>query len=480
MVLNVRSFDDLLREQFGPNATFEAYASNVLDELFKAFGTGLPGAPTGAGDASSLRLLNLDATMSSVLFTERHIKLFNWLPRVLSPNAYYEWNQRMRYGSGRGLMGFAEGGAPRGSTASYQRRGAYVKYLGVRRGVTHQLALAGQLGGYQLDPVAEEHRNGTLELLEKIERHLFFGDASIHNKDGVEVHYDGLLRQLRTLYPAHVIDKQGAPMAFEDFEQAAYELYQVGKLHSFENVTCFMSPFVLSDLSNLKLQAERKLLGATAEQYLPGVPLKGYNSNYGFMPFEPTIFFERVESNAPPATADPGAPAAPAQPTVAAANDTTSKLALATTYYYVATAIGESGESLGSPVSAAATTDAVTRQNLTVTIPRVTDTECVGYRLYRGSLADGSDARWVADIPQPPSGNATYVDRNQQIPGTGYVAILERSPENLVIAQLTPLLKFPLAVVSTTVEFLLLLYHTLVMKIGERQIIYVNVGRQPA
>jgi hypothetical protein len=103
-------------------------------------------------------------------------------------------------------------------------------------------------------------------------------------------------------------------------------------------------------------------------------------------------------------------------------------------------------------------------------------TTALGVRLYRGTLADGSDAKWIANLP---IATVSYVDRNQQIPGTGYVFILERSPENLVLAQMTPLLRFPLAVVNTTIEFLLLLYHTLVVKVPERQYIYKNVGRFP-
>jgi hypothetical protein len=42
---------------------------------------------------------------------------------------------------------------------------------------------------------------------------------------------------------------------------------------------------------------------------------------------------------------------------------------------------------------------------------------------------------------------------------------------------MSPLLKMPLAPVSTTFEYLLLLYHTLVLKAPERQFVFKNVGK---
>ena len=62
------------------------------------------------------------------------------------------------------------------------------------------------------------------------------------------------------------------------------------------------------------------------------------------------------------------------------------------------------------------------------------------------------------------------------MPDTNLAPLLCRNPADLVVAQMSPLLKMPLAPVSTTFEYLLLLYHTLVVKAPERQIIFKNVG----
>jgi hypothetical protein len=480
-----KSFDQLLREQVSSDWTYDRTMqaleeSRARMDLLKAFATGNPGAPGGTtSDALNMRLLNLDSTLSSILFTAKHFKMFNWLNRVPSVNALYEWNRRERYGSARGINGFPEGGAPSGSTSAYTRFNTYVRYMGVRGGITHQLSVAGQMGGYQLDPVEEEHHNRTMQLLEMIERQVIFGEGSVLDGSGNTVNYDGIVRQVAnsSVASTNIIDKQGAPMKFEDFEETAYGLVKTGKLTDFRNVGCFMSPFILSDLSKAKLATERKILGASNPDYVVGVPLAGYDTNYGRINFDWSIFFEPVEGGAPVSVADPGSGAAPTGVTATAANDAASKLAISTAFYYRVSAFNSKGESLATAPATATTSGAAQHITVAWTPPAPTGdpaTTAVGYRLYRGSLADGSDARWVATLPVA---TVSYVDVNQQIPGAGWCFFFERSPENLVLAQMTPLLRYPLAVVNTTMEFLLLLYHTLVVKVPERMYIYKNVGR---
>ena len=60
---------------------------------------------------------------------------------------------------------------------------------------------------------------------------------------------------------------------------------------------------------------------------------------------------------------------------------------------------------------------------------------------------------------------------------TNIAPLLCRNSADLCIAQMSPLLKMPLAPTSTTFEYLLLLYHTLVLKAPERQFIFKNVGK---
>src|SRR5690606_33259977 len=99
-------------------------------------------------------------TMTSVLFDNSHLVLFSWLNKVPSIQPLYQWNRRQLYGSHRGSPGFREGGTPKGGQSRWSRQTATVRYMGVRRGITHQMLQTGAMGGSQIDPVTEENTNG--------------------------------------------------------------------------------------------------------------------------------------------------------------------------------------------------------------------------------------------------------------------------------------------------------------------------------
>lgn len=470
----VKSFNDLSTSAYGPDATGDAAVQALREALSKSMGIDTL-APYGVTGTTALQLENLDATMTEVLITEAWMKVFNSIPRVPSKNALYEWNRKKGYGSFRGTAGFREGGAPNGSSSSYQRVTAPIRYLGERGGVTHQLSVAGQAGGVFLDPTAEENRNTTIRLLAKIERGLVRGRSTILDEDGNAVNYDGIITQMEASSVAarNVIDMKGLPLAFNDLEAAAYNFFDNGKLLTFAKLRGFATGFVQADLGALLRSLERTALTGTAKpDLIPGTPFGGWNSQFGLMPIEPSQFLDEVEGDVPVSgAADPGAPAATSGVAGTAGSSTTSQLPAAT-FYYSASAFNSKGESLPAISSGVAVTAG---QKVDVVITRVTG--AIGYRLYRGTKSDGTDAKWIATIPQPGSGNGLYTDLNQIRPGAGTYILYNADAADIAIPQLAPLVKWPLAITSTTVEFLILLYHTLVVKAPERVIVFKNIGK---
>lgn len=468
----VKSFGRLALEQFGDSFNM----SNLMDDLQKALFSGAGTSPTTtAGFGGALLLENLDSTMTKVLFEASHLKMFNNIPRVPSMQALYQWIRQMSRGGHRGAAGFAEGGAPKSGVSRWQRGNMMNKYMGVRRGVTHQMMVTGQMGGAFIDPVQSENENGTLQLLEMIERRLLWGKASILSDAGVDIHYDGLYQQLVTANVGSIIDKGNNPLDFEDLENYGERFVTTGKLLNFDKLRSYATPRVLSDLGKLKLQAERVVLGGNMpEGYRPGVPLDGFRTQRGFIPFEDSIFTEAVEGNMPLATADAGALAAPGGASGVASSDTTSTL-LAGTYIYHVSTINDSGESL--PVSSTGVV-ATAGQKITVTITGVANS--TGYRVYRQDSGASAAAlgRWVADVPSNGASNVDFIDRNEIIPGTGIMVILNMDEPDLAIAQMSPLIKWPLAITNTTVEFLLLMYHVFAVKAAERMIFVKNIGQR--
>lgn len=502
-----KSFDALLRDGgFGRETTGDSIVMGLQENLRKALSNA--GYPTGTADMTALRLENLDATMTSVLFSMQHLKIFNSIPRVPSIQPLFEYNVRLAYGGGRGAPGFAEGGAPVGGTSSWERRNTTVRYMGVRGGITHQALTTGLLGGAQINPVEEEHQNRTLELLERIERQTLYGRTDVLDENGQTVNYDGFFKQMGaldngsgTIAPNNVIDMKGAPMSFDVFEKIAERLYSGAFVPSVDGYLCFMTPSIMSDLSALRVgigtsggntyapSIQRHVLDSNGSPVVEGMPIPGYMTNYGMIRFEPSLFLQRTRNDRPflaanedtrLRVADAASPATPAAPTMAAATDTTTNLPVATSYYYVAAAVNSAGESLGVVSAAALATHATTRQKITVTITRVTG--ATHYRLYRtngGATAgdiNGVNARWIADIPQPVSGDATFDDKNQIIPGTGKIVLIRPNVEDIAIPQMSPLIKYPIAVTTTMIEFFLLLYHTLIVKAPERHFVIKNIG----
>lgn len=497
----VKSYQELGTEQFGPQFSGDAVVAELNINLYKALGMDrafqteedfistygnvqkaiATDDVSGFADATALRLENLDDVMTSVLYSNEHLVLWNWVNRVVSKQPTFEWNERRRYGGGRRSPGFTEGGTPRSATGQWERNTIQTKYLGVKRGITHQALTTGLLGGFQVSPTEEEERSGTLDLLGICERWLIHGDADIKAVGGGTVNYDGILQLLLDYQAAgridsrNIIDKAGQPLTFDDIEHATVTTFKLGKLASTANQALFLDPNVSSGLSMQKLPAERAVLateGIPTGRYVSGVPLGGFKTGRGVVPFKESLFMDEVEYNDPILDASDTEPTAPASPTCTTAAATDTGATWSGTFYYWVASINDGGESVAVVDSDGA--QAVTEgQKCTITIPHVTGAH--GFRIYRGELDDGSDAKLIGHVAAT-GASVAFVDQNKKIPGTTDALLLYNAQDTMVIAQMAPLIKFPLGIVSTTIEFLLLLYHVLVLKAPERVVWWRNVG----
>lgn len=562
-----KSFDMIVRDwsrnQFG--------GDDIVDEISKALGTGASyqggvgggtfpnqygnGAVTSGnlqpGQATALRLENLDNTMTSVLATAEHLKIFRWLHKEPSKQPFYQWNRRKSYGSTRGAFGFKEGDKPTGGSGQWQRNGAYIKFLGTKGGVTHPVVLTNILGGMSMDPVAEDQLGRTMDFMQRIERAVMYGDDAILDDNNVDSNYSGILKQLTKARSQNVIDMKGQPLTLDAIANVAAKLVTEGKLLNFQDLTLFMSPRNIEDLGKLRYSTiysqgspgtitgpgtsvDRADLTTSARTNLiAGLSVVGQATSFGVIPFEWSIFTEPVESgytlDYAQGAGDLNAPTAPlglkaavqAISTTAVQSNAAGSAATgssfptaAATYHYAVSAVSDAGEStatsaVGTTVasgSAAWTTGAVSvtstagslvGQEIIVNIQyNLSNTQGAAraLRIYRCDMASGgvapsvSDPRWqyVGYVPVPatiPTGGVVFIDRNGTPelynnirPGTNIAPLLNRNAADLCIAQMSPLLKMPLAPTSTTFEYLLLLYHTLVLKAEERQFIFKNVG----
>jgi len=487
----VKSFYQLGREAIGQDFR----PNEMVNEFAKTFSSGGSVNPTlaGAGDAgAALRLENLDPIMTTVLYDESDIKIFPWIEREVSTQAMFMYNKRLSYGGGgRGKAGFAEGNTPVGGTATYERDIAQIRYMGTRRGTTHQFTTMSEAGGTQLDIIDEENRNGTMALMEMIERATLWGDARILDDSGTVVHYDGVIRQLLAspFAVSNVLDLRDS-INPDVFNFIGTQLRQEGKLHSsgFAKMCAFMPPTSKATLSQELYSTQRVVVQQTSGTANPnpysqlGTMIDGMTTNFGYLRFEDSILMERVDTSLPvnsfSASGDAGAPVAPASATATAAavaGGRVSKFAKALTATYWVSAFNNYGESL-SVASAATVIAGANAQEVNIVMPATVG--AWGYRIYR-SDTDGlaTSAGIIDEIPAALSGNTTFHDDNVWLPNTDTIVMIERDKRDLSIVQLMPLIKFPLAVVSTKQEFLLMLYHTVLLKAAQRMFMIKNVTR---
>jgi hypothetical protein len=465
----VQSFDQLLKSH-GSDATG--------DDLVKALATTNSNSGTGAGQQSPLMLENLDGVMTEVLVTEQHFKLYNLLPKVPSANPYFEYNVHKGFGNRRSGLGFAEGGAPKGGTSSFQRNGIYNKFLGVQGGVTHQMMVSAQNGGIFEDPNVRENRDRTIELLERLERELVFGDKSVHDDNGNEVNFDGLLTSLTSQLAGNVVDLQGKPFGYDNLDNSAELLVTAGKQASVNGYTCLMSAHVSKGLN--KQYGDRNVVRADKGERVgidltPGFKVPSYDGQFGTFNFDHSILLNEVEGSIPPTAAPAGAPSATATPTTAAA----SGGVLTGTYFYKVCACNDTGESLASTNS---TTLSPSGQKVTVTITKPAGNTTTHYRIYR-STTSGGVYKWVGKVADSGSATTTWDDTGAWVPvdangnvGDGMVIMIKPDPKDICIAQMAPLVKMSLPQVGTTFPFMLLLYIVSVIKAPERVRIYKNCG----
>jgi len=459
----------------------DQYMSQLSQPLAKALATS---AVSGFADGTNLVLQNLDSVMTSVLFTEDQLVKQRWIERKASINPIFQWNRRNQYGSSRGALAFAEGGIGPVGNASWIRNTAPVTFFGVQRGTTVIANLAGALGGMFDNPVDEEEYDGTMQLLGGVEHALVWGNSTILDANGNEVFYDGMYRKLKStasagkVFPKNVIDLHGKPMTFDVVAEIA-ALYAGVYVTTARDIAGFLSPDSLATLQLLKSQSERNDNMQSDGGFKAGTPIDGYRTQLGIIPFIQDVFLDPFDGGKSPlTTADSGSPAAPAGITTAVGTPTGAQVSNwlagdAATEYYSVSAYNAQGESLATLVTAGVA--ALVGDVVTLTIPNITG--AYAYRVYRGTQPNGSDAQWIGETPRTGTANATFVDDNSIMPGTDVACFWNKNEQNLVMPQMAPLLKLPLAVQNTTIPFGLLYLHTLAVKATERQFMVVNIGK---
>jgi hypothetical protein len=501
-------FDDLFSVEIGAGAS-QAMDSNQGEELLKTLqvGHGYLGAPTQLVGGGALGVESIDGTLKSVTYDATNLVMW---PSISQDRAYSLAEQYVRttaYGDG-GSPYIPESGSPVMNDAEYNRHAQKVMFFSTRRGVSLAATLVRQNFGNDIESL--ETQNGTLWMLEKLERELYKGNADYSNAgkfDGLvaaipikmqNLNLNGIEQQIRSgdgdfaaqarAFDGYggsqtvILSKDGDILNESDIEFEANVLVEnfgrPSELH--------LPPKQLSDFIKQFYPKERvNQLGV--ESGRAGYIVREMVTTAGGIQLRPNVFLKQKQGTKanPDRMGVPGAPADlknAAAASVAAGSGNSmdqtaasSKLKAGDVYVYSVTSVNEQGESAAF-ITSVAVTIATDGNNVTFKISDPSaGNQPTHYAVYRTNNLGTGSALFIGYVAR--TGSATlFTDLGNRAPGAASAYMLDMRPEVMIWRQLSPLLKINLAAISTAKEFLLWLAGALILFAPRKSGVIENIG----
>jgi hypothetical protein len=461
-----------------------------VEALNKAITAGYGGAgkPTDLVYGGVIQAESLESTLKSVTFDMKNLKFWPAVSIDKAYNLFEQYNRLIGYGSDASAY-MGEGGAPQEEDSTYIRDGQRIVFFGTRRKVSHQMTLVRTTVG---DVVAQQAKEGTMNLLKHIERELYWGhghfcnlatgamDGAVSDLPANSIAMNGLLQQLlkgdddsqmksRDFEGYGDWSSIGADLAGAIIQQDDIERMCVVALENFGSPDqLHIEPIALSAFVRQFYPQFRSAPGLSSQTV--GYDVSKVTTTAGSIDLKPNLFLRprnqfrtyAVNNNAPAlgAAAVTGAGAAGG----ALAN---------ATYQYKMTFVNDFGES--APIQEAGGV-ATGFANAKVTLTVANSPACKYVKVYRSAAAGAAGSeRFVGNYKFNPAG--TYVDAGAKEPGLGEAFLLDMGAECMKFKQLAPLSKINFAIVSTALEFAIVLYGALFVYTPRFNVYFRNVGK---
>lgn len=461
-----------------------------VEALNKAITAGYGGAgkPTDLTYGGVLQAESLEATLKSVTFDMKNLKMWPAISVDKAYNLFEQYNRLISYGSDSAPY-IGEGGAPIEEDSTYVRDGQKIVFFGTRRKVSHQMTLVRTTVG---DIVAQQAKEGTMHLLKNVEREMYWGhghflgrlDGSNDGSDAAlpsnSIAMSGILKQLKK-GDTDVLMKSGDFEGYGDAQSIAQDLG--GNVIAQDDIERLAVIALENFGSPSELHIEPAALSAFVKQFYPqfrsapglsgqtvGYDVNKMTTTAGVIDFKPNLFL-RPRAGARALAVSPLAPAVGSLAVASAASGSGSALA-AGTYQIKVTLVNDAGESI--PVQAAAAT-ATAGQIITLTVSNMP--AGVKYMKVYMSAPGGAvgSEKFVGNFAN--AGNTTYVLAGRKQAGLGEAFLLDMSAECMKFKQLAPLSKINFAIVTTALEFAIVMYGALFVYTPRFNCLFENVGK---
>lgn len=461
-----------------------------IEALNKAITAGYGGAgkPTDLTYGGVIQTESLESTLKSVTFDMKNLKMWPAVSVDKAYNLFEQYNRLIAYGSdSQPYMG--EGGAPQEEDSTYIRDGQKIVFFGTRRKVSHQMTLVRTTVG---DVVAKQAQEGTMHLLKHIERELYWGHAHFTDALGGQsgstadlptnsIAMNGLLQQLKK-GDDDAQQRSGDFEGYGDNQSIAEDLGgAVLSQDDIENLAVVaLENFGMPD----QLHLEPIALSAFVRQFYPqfrsqpglsgqtvGYDVNQITTTAGKVQLKPNLFL-RPRAKARPKGVNSKAPSiAGLSIAGVAAADPASKIAPGA-YVYKTTLVNDHGES--APMTSAAVSPTA-GQKVTITITGALPAGTKYMRVYRTQAGGAADsAKFIGNYKA--SLGAAMVDIGVKEPGLGEAFLLDMRAECMRFKQLSPLSKINFAIVTTALEFAVVLYGALFVYTPRFNAFFENVG----
>lgn len=462
---------------------FGSTDANTVAELNKALTAGYANDTASQANGGALRVESLDATLKIVSFLEKNIVFYNDIPKSKAYNTVEEYNVLSRYG-GKGGFFIEEGGLPRTEDSAYQRKAAFIKFMGTTREISHPMLLVRPAHG---NVVALETKNGARWMLQRMEESLFSGDSSIISQS-----FDGIHKQLidgyadpalvgdglKSIAEEHIIDLRGGWLTESVFENAARVL-----LDNYMYPThCYLPNTAHSDFNATFFERGRYQIPVGADASV-GFVVDKVKTCGGVVQLKPSVFL-RVNQTAPAVADNAFAPTAPATVVAVAQAKTTSRgftgASEAGQYLYEVSAISKSGESAATVIASAVTVADGEEVKLTITRGAVSGNDLTaGYKIYRTRKGEVAGKKYLVKEIASAGATTLFLDGNEELPGFGKAYMGQLDESVLTLRELSPMLKFPLATVASSIRWMQLYYNTPIVFRPRGWVIIKNIGPKP-
>lgn len=391
-------------------------------------------------------------TVNVVAQLKEDCKVFNGLKKEPVNSTVHEFNRRTQHGDYR-FLSVAEGGSSAETDQALERKFLEMKYLQTRRSVTKQMEVVKTFEG----ALASEKLAGIETIIKAAEYQCFHGNSKV-----VPTEFDGLLAQIEGSSNAYKHDARGASigsMGETMFDEVARQVWERGG----DLKKSFFPAVLAKDIKDLFADRSRYVLNNNVGQTGMGLPdhVTAIGSTIKLSGDAGADKFFHVKGKIVAMGDALKRPATPSAFTASASSATGSQFTNedAGNYMYTVHAVNAYGISEGKALAGAATVAAGDGVTLTIT----GDAKTTGYIICR-SKKGGTETMEMVQIGKADQGNTTYVDKNEDLPGTASMILLSegRTSPILTFDQLLPCSTVPLYPTDKAeTPFLIVLYGAL-------------------